>query len=94
MANPRLEKKTVNFVALIVFGAMLFDGYDLVVYSVVLPRLLADPTQIDVLDPAMACIVGSYALSRVLAGTRIPRPEICSLRPLRSVGFGQTLARQ
>lgn len=67
--NPQLEKKTANLVAFIIFGAMLFDGYDLVIYGVVLPRLLADPTQIGTLDPAVAGLVGSYALIGVLVGS-------------------------
>ncbi|MFI7483664.1 MFS transporter [Kocuria sp. M1R5S2] len=67
--NPQLEKRTAGFVAFIIFTALLFDGYDLVIYGVALPTLLQDPTQIGPLDPAMAGLVGSYALIGVLLGS-------------------------
>lgn len=69
--NPQLEQKTARFVAFVICLALLFDGYDLVVYGVVLPGLLADPTQIGNLEPAVAGLVGSYALIGVLIGSLI-----------------------
>jgi AAHS family benzoate transporter-like MFS transporter len=69
--NPQLEKKTAGFVAFIIFTALLFDGYDLVIFGVVLPGLLKDPSQIGQLEPAVAGLLGSYALIGVLVGSLI-----------------------
>jgi AAHS family benzoate transporter-like MFS transporter len=69
--NPQLEKKTAGFVAFIIFTALLFDGYDLVIFGVVLPGLLKDPSQIGQLEPAVAGLLGSYALIGVLIGSLI-----------------------
>ena len=69
--NPLLEQRTARFVAFIICLALLFDGYDLVIYGVVLPGLLADPTQIGTLEPAVAGLVGSYALIGVLIGSLV-----------------------
>ena len=67
--NAQFERRTADFVGFIIFTALLFDGYDLVIYGVALPTLLQDPTQIGPLDPAMAGPVGSYALIGVLLGS-------------------------
>ncbi|WP_245847558.1 MFS transporter [Dietzia natronolimnaea] len=48
--------------------AILFDGYDLVIYGAVLPTLLADPGQIGALGAAQAGALGSYALVGVMIG--------------------------
>ncbi|MGY0386903.1 MFS transporter [Nocardioides sp. WG-D5] len=48
--------------------ALMFDGYDLVVYGTVLPTLMADPTQIGQLSAGQAGTLGSYALVGVLVG--------------------------
>ena len=48
-----------------------FDGYDLVVYGIVLPGLLADPSQIGAFDAAAAGLLGSWALIGVLVGSLI-----------------------
>ncbi|MBG6094997.1 MFS transporter [Nocardioides luteus] len=48
--------------------ALMFDGYDLVVYGTVLPTLMADPTQIGQLSAGQAGTLGSYALIGVLVG--------------------------
>ena len=69
--DPQLEKKTAGFVAFVIFTALLFDGYDLVIFGVVLPGLLKDPSQIGQLDPAVAGLLGSYALIGVLLGSLI-----------------------
>ncbi|MFE7632347.1 MFS transporter, partial [Kocuria sp. NPDC057446] len=69
--NPQPEQRTARFVAFVICLALLFDGYDLVVHGVVLPGLLADPTQIRTLEPAVAGLVGSYALLGVLIGSLV-----------------------
>lgn len=48
--------------------ALMFDGYDLVVYGTVLPSLMADPSQIGQLSAGQAGTLGSYALVGVLVG--------------------------
>ncbi|ETA08450.1 MFS transporter [Gordonia alkanivorans CGMCC 6845] len=48
--------------------AIVFDGYDLVVYGTVLPTLLEDPGQLGSLTPATAGALGSYALVGVMIG--------------------------
>nr|WP_201762424.1 aromatic acid/H+ symport family MFS transporter [Pseudarthrobacter psychrotolerans] len=60
--------KTVRWVMAIAATALLFDGYDLVVYGTVVPSLLRDPSQLGALDPAQAGALGSYALMGVLVG--------------------------
>lgn len=60
--------KTVRWVMAIAAAALLFDGYDLVVYGTVVPSLLRDPSQIGALDPAQAGALGSYALMGVMVG--------------------------
>lgn len=67
-AEPKKEKRTAIWVAALVFGAVLFDGFDLTVYGAVLPTLLKDPSQIGALNPALAGTLGSYALIGVLVG--------------------------
>ena len=39
--NPRKEASTANWVAFVICTALLFDGYDLVIYGTVLPGLPA-----------------------------------------------------
>src|SRR5690606_4772571 len=48
--------------------AMIFDGYDLVIYGAVLSSLLEDPSHIGQLSPAIAGTLGSYALIGVMIG--------------------------
>ncbi|TQL67392.1 AAHS family benzoate transporter-like MFS transporter [Nocardioides albertanoniae] len=48
--------------------ALMFDGYDLVVYGTVLPTLMADSSQIGQLSAGQAGTLGSYALVGVLVG--------------------------
>ena len=69
--DPRTEARTANWVAFVICAALLFDGYDLVVYGTVLPGLLADPTQIGAFDAAAAGLLGSWALIGVLVGSLI-----------------------
>jgi AAHS family benzoate transporter-like MFS transporter len=49
-------------------AALLFDGYDLVVYGTVVSSLLRDPSQIGALEAAQAGALGSYALMGVMVG--------------------------
>ncbi|CAN7353365.1 MFS transporter [Arthrobacter sp. LjRoot14] len=67
--NPQKEARTANWVALIICTALLFDGYDLVIYGTVLPGLLADPSQIGTFDAVTAGLLGSWALIGVLVGS-------------------------
>lgn len=62
------RKKTVRWVIAIAAAALLFDGYDLVVYGTVVSSLLRDPTQLGALDAAQAGALGSYALMGVMVG--------------------------
>ncbi|HZN98720.1 MAG TPA: MFS transporter, partial [Gemmatimonadales bacterium] len=55
----------------LVFMALVFDGYDLVVYGAVLPTLFKDPSQLGQLTPELAGALGSYALVGVLIGALI-----------------------
>ncbi|WP_119932845.1 MFS transporter [Kocuria sp. CPCC 104605] len=68
-ADKRLEMKTAIWVAAIACTALIFDGYDLVVYGTVMPTLMNDPSQIGVLDASTAGTVGSLALIGVLLGS-------------------------
>ncbi|WP_017616006.1 MFS transporter [Nocardiopsis salina] len=68
--GPR-HRSTVRWVVLIAAIAVLFDGYDLVVYGTVLPTLLADPTALGELTPGQAGALGSYALVGVMVGALI-----------------------
>lgn len=62
------RKKTVRWVMGVAAAALLFDGYDLVVYGTVVSSLLRDPSQIGALDAAQAGVLGSYALLGVMVG--------------------------
>ena len=55
----------------LVFMALVFDGYDLVIYGAVLPTLFRDPSQLGPLTPELAGALGSYALVGVLIGALI-----------------------
>jgi AAHS family benzoate transporter-like MFS transporter len=48
--------------------ALIFDGYDLVVYGTIVPVLLGDPSQIGPVSAVEAGRLGSYALVGVLVG--------------------------
>jgi AAHS family benzoate transporter-like MFS transporter len=62
------QRRTVSWVVAIAAIALVFDGFDLVVYGTVVSTLLRDPTQLGALDPAQAGALGSYALMGVMAG--------------------------
>lgn len=65
--DARRFQAVVWIVALSTFG-LIFDGYDLVVYGAVVSTFLRDPTQIGHVTPAIAGLLGSYALVGVMAG--------------------------
>jgi AAHS family benzoate transporter-like MFS transporter len=62
------HRRSVIWIVALATAAIVFDGYDLVVYGTVLPTLLADPSQLGQLDPGTAGALGSYALVGVLVG--------------------------
>ena len=62
------HRKTLRWVVAITALALIFDGYDLVVYGTVVSTLLRDPSQIGVLDAVQAGLLGSYALMGVMVG--------------------------
>ncbi|MFW0794253.1 aromatic acid/H+ symport family MFS transporter [Gordonia sp. CPCC 205515] len=66
-AGPE-HRKSVLWLVTLATIAIVFDGYDLVVYGTVLPTLLADPTQLGHLTPGQAGALGSYALVGVMIG--------------------------
>ncbi|NLV81269.1 MAG: aromatic acid/H+ symport family MFS transporter [Rhodococcus sp.] len=69
-ASPQ-HKRSVLWIVSLATLAIIFDGYDLVVYGTVLPTLMADPTQIGELSAQQAGALGSYALVGVLVGALV-----------------------
>ncbi|PXY30363.1 MFS transporter [Prauserella coralliicola] len=67
-AMTRRRQRTVSWVVALSTVALVFDGYDLVVYGTVLPTLLADPSHLGAITPGQAGALGSYALVGVLVG--------------------------
>ncbi len=69
--DSRLEAKrlrTVIWVVALATVGLIFDGYDLVVYGTVVSTFLRDPSHIGTVTPAIAGVLGSYALVGVLVG--------------------------
>lgn len=62
------QKSTVRWVVAIAAIALIFDGYDLVVYGTIVSTLLNDPTQLGEIGPATAGVLGSWALFGVMVG--------------------------
>ncbi|OZG29246.1 MFS transporter [Williamsia sp. 1138] len=62
------HRKSVLWIVFLATAAIVFDGYDLVVYGTVLPTLLDDQTQLGNLSPGTAGALGSYALVGVMVG--------------------------
>ncbi|OYD67104.1 MFS transporter [Rhodococcus sp. OK302] len=62
------HRSSVLWVVAIAAIAILFDGYDLVVYGTILPVLMDDPGQIGALSASQAGALGSYALIGVMVG--------------------------
>lgn len=67
----RRHRNSVRWVVAVAAVALLFDGYDLVVYGAVVPALLRDSAQLGALSPAQAGALGSYALVGVLVGALV-----------------------
>lgn len=65
------HRRSVLWVVALATIAIVFDGYDLVVYGTVLPTLLDDPSQLGQLSPATAGALGSYALIGVMIGALV-----------------------
>ena len=62
------RRRSIAWVVVLSAAALVFDGYDLVVYGTVVPVLLADPSHLGTVTPAQAGTLGSYALVGVLVG--------------------------
>ena len=60
--------RTVTWIVALATVGLIFDGYDLVVYGAVVSTFLRDPAQIGTVTPAIAGLLGSYALVGVMAG--------------------------
>lgn len=60
--------RTVMWVVALATVGLIFDGYDLVVYGTVVSTFLRDPSHIGTVTPAIAGVLGSYALVGVLVG--------------------------
>ncbi len=74
--------RTVVWVVALATVGLVFDGYDLVVYGAVVSTFLRDPSQIGNVTPAIAGMLGSYALVGVLVGA-------CSRAASVTSGFGR-----
>lgn len=65
------QKKSVRWVVAIAAMALIFDGYDLVVYGAIVPMLLDDPTQLGAINATEAGALGSAALLGVMVGALV-----------------------
>lgn len=65
------RRKAIAWIVGIAMVGLMFDGYDLVVYGTVVSTFLRDPSQIGAVDPALAGLLGSYALAGVLVGALV-----------------------
>ncbi|MDQ8704995.1 MFS transporter [Streptomyces sp. LHD-70] len=68
--DPR-HRNSLRWIVGIAAVALVFDGYDLVVYGTIVPTLLRDPGQLGALTPGQAGALGSYALMGVLVGALV-----------------------
>jgi AAHS family benzoate transporter-like MFS transporter len=60
--------RTVTWIVALATIGLVFDGYDLVVYGAVVSTFLRDASHIGNVTPAIAGLLGSYALIGVMAG--------------------------
>ena len=67
-AKEYKRRNTVRWVIALATWGLVFDGYDLVVYGAVVSTFLRDPSQLGVVTPATAGMLGSYALLGVMLG--------------------------
>lgn len=63
--------RTVKWTVALATLAILFDGYDLVVYGTILPLLMDDPGQLGNISAGQAGMLGSYALIGVMVGALV-----------------------
>ncbi|MEI2776204.1 MAG: MFS transporter [Tetrasphaera sp.] len=83
--DPAMEAKrrsTVTWVVTLATIGLIFDGYDLVVYGVILPMFRKNPDLIGPVNESTAGLLGSYALFGVLVGA------------LTAGAFGDTIGRR
>ena len=66
--QEQLRRRTSVWVVIVSAIAIIFDGYDLVIYGTVVPKFLADPSHIGPVSPELAGQLGSYALIGVMVG--------------------------
>ncbi|MGW0018003.1 MFS transporter [Rhodococcus sp. NPDC003382] len=69
-ASARHRRSVLWIVALATL-AIVFDGYDLVVYGTILPTLMADPGQLGHISAEQGGALGSYALVGVMVGALV-----------------------
>lgn len=67
-ARDARRLRTVVWIVALATAGLVFDGYDLVVYGAVVSTFLRDPSQIGPVTPAIAGLLGSYALVGVMVG--------------------------
>ena len=70
-ASDAKRLRTLVWIVSLSTAGLMFDGYDLVVYGTVVSTFLRDPGQIGPVDPALAGVLGSYALLGVLVGALV-----------------------
>lgn len=70
-SSNRKQQSTVRWVVAIATLALIFDGYDLVVYGTIVPLLLGDPTQLGEVTPTTAGALGSWALAGMMVGALV-----------------------
>jgi MFS transporter, AAHS family, benzoate transport protein len=68
LAQEKKARRSLAWVVALSFAALVFDGYDLVVYGTIVPVLLSDPSHLGAVSPQQAGTLGSYALVGVLVG--------------------------
>ncbi|MDV2478146.1 MFS transporter [Rhodococcus zopfii] len=62
------HRRSVLWIVALATLAIVFDGYDLVVYGTILPTLMADPGQLGHISAEQGGALGSYALVGVMVG--------------------------
>lgn len=65
------HRRSVTWIVALATLAIVFDGYDLVVYGTIVPTLMADSTQIGEISAQQAGALGSYALVGVMVGALV-----------------------
>lgn len=73
-ASPWVDAKhraSVHWVIALATVAIIFDGYDIVIYGAILPTLMADSTQLGEVTAEQAGVLGSYALIGIMIGALV-----------------------